>query len=235
MLKIGLTGGVSSGKSTAGKFFSELGAAVLDADAIVEGLYRPGAAGTREVEKLFGSEFLDRRHEVDRQKLARKVFADPAARRTLESSIHPLVMEEIRRWFGKSRAKGTQVAVVEASQIFEGGYEKEFDRVLLVVSPEIVRMKRWREDGLSGEELARRMAAQIVENEARRKADDIVVNAGTLADLRTRIEALFQKYREFEIKENPPVHPRGASRGSSRRAPRQPGLRTRKSRRSPRT
>lgn len=194
MLKVGLTGGVSSGKSTAARFFAGLGAAVLDADEVVATLYRPGGRGARAVEELFGPVFLDSKKGVDKRKLATRVFADAAARRRLEERIHPLVLDEIRQWLAREEGTGAPLAIVEASQIFEGGYEKQFDRIVLVVSPDIVRMKRWREDGLDAEEVARRMAAQIVENEARKKADDVIVNAGTLEDLRTKVEAVYRKY-----------------------------------------
>ena len=194
MIKVGLTGGVSAGKTTARLMFAELGAAVADADEMVAELYAPGGKGSKAVERLFGAEFLDRRGAVDHKKLADHVFADSSARHRLEEAIHPLVIEEIRRWFEEEEKKGAPLAVVEASQIFEGGYEAEFDRVVLVVSPEIVRMKRWRVDGLEADEVARRMAAQIVENEARRKADDVIVNAGTVEELHAKVEAVYRKY-----------------------------------------
>ena len=194
MLRVGLTGGVASGKSTAGEFFASLGAAVFDADEIVAGLYGPGKAGSRAVEELFGKRFLAESAAVDKARLAREVFSDAAARRRLEAAIHPLVIAEIRKQFAAAEEKGSRVAVAEASQIFEGGYEKEFDRVVLVVSPDVVRMKRWREKGLAPEELTRRIAAQVVENEARKKADDVIVNGGTVEDLRRKVGELYSSW-----------------------------------------
>ncbi|MGH9442109.1 MAG: dephospho-CoA kinase [Thermoanaerobaculia bacterium] len=191
MIRIGLTGGIASGKSTVGEILARLGARIFDADRIVAELYDPGNPGARAVEELFGREFFSVNGAVDKGRLAGKVFADSAARSRLESAIHPLIVEEIRKLFSIAEKKGTAVAVAEASQIFEGGYENEFDRVALVVSPEIIRMKRWREKGLDPEELARRMAAQVVENEARRKADDVIVNAGTVEELRLAVERLY--------------------------------------------
>lgn len=194
MLRVGLTGGVSSGKSTAGKIFAELGAATFDADEIVARLYEPGKPGARAVERIFGKDYLGPEGAVRKERLARHVFSDSGARRRLEQAIHPLVIEEIGRCFAAAKAAGARVSIAEASQIFEGGYEDEFDRVALVVSPEIVRMKRWREKGLDPGELTRRMAAQVVENEARKKADDVIVNAGTLEDLRRKVEALYSAW-----------------------------------------
>ncbi len=200
MLRIGLTGGVASGKTTAGRFFAELGAAVFDADRIVAESYEPGKPGARAVSELFGREFLRTGGAVDKAKVAARVFSDAGARRRLEAAIHPLVVSEIRKRFASAEKEGRAVAVVEASQIFEAGYENEFDRVVLVVSPEIVRMKRWREKGLDPEELSRRIAAQVVENEARKKADDVIVNAGSVEDLGAKVSALFGGWsREPEV------------------------------------
>ncbi len=191
MLRVGLTGGVASGKTTAGEFFAKLGAAVFDADRIVAESYEPGQPGTRAVSELFGKEFVRPGGAVDKARVAARVFQDDAARRQLEAAIHPLVVSELRKRFAAAEKEGRNVAVAEASQIFEAGYENEFDRVVLVVSPEIARMKRWREKGLEPEELSRRMAAQVVENEARKKADDVIVNTGTPEELREKVEALF--------------------------------------------
>lgn len=193
MLRVGLTGGISSGKSTAGSILRQLGAEVFDADEIVAGLYARAQPGSAAVAELFGPEYLEN-GAVNKTLLSRRVFDDFTARQRLESKIHPLVTAEITHRFAAAAQKGVRVAVAEASQIFEGGYEKEFDRILLIVSPEVLRLKRWRERGLAPRELERRMAAQIVENEARKKANDVVVNAGTVEELRAKLQALYGAY-----------------------------------------
>jgi dephospho-CoA kinase len=170
---------------------ADLGASVFDADRIVGDLYASGNVGARAVEELFGNEFLMAGGAVDTERLAREVFADAVARRRLEAAIHPLVVAAIRERFAAAEKEGAPVAVAEASQIFESSAEDEFDRVVLVVAPDIARMKRWREKGLEPDELARRMAAQIVENEARKKADGVIVNAGTIQQLRNEVERLY--------------------------------------------
>ncbi|MGH9441120.1 MAG: dephospho-CoA kinase [Thermoanaerobaculia bacterium] len=200
MLRIGLTGGISSGKSTAGDFFKELGASVFDADQIVADLYRPNEAGARAVEDLFGRDFLSASGAVDKSRLALEVFSDEAARQRLESAVHPLVVEKIRRRFAAAEKEGAAAAVAEASQIFEGGYENEFDRVVLVVAPETTRSRRWREKGLDPADLARRAAAQIDESRARGKADAVIVNAGTPEDLRREVAALYARWTGEEKK-----------------------------------
>ena len=194
MLRIGLTGGLASGKSTVAAHFSALGAAVFDADRIVADLYRPGGPGEAVAAELFGTEVLDRRGAVDRPKLARIVFADPEKRRELEWRIHPMVGAEIERLFEETRRKGARIAVAEASQLLEAATESRYDRVLLVVAPEEERIRRWIAKGGDPDDARRRMAAQISPEEARRRAADVLVNDGSPDDLRKKVESLFRSW-----------------------------------------
>ena len=194
MLRIGLTGGLASGKSTVAAHLSALGAAVFDADRIVADLYRPGGAGEAVAAELFGTEVLDPRGAVDRTKLARIVFADPEKRHALESRIHPMVGAEIERLFEEARRKGARVAVAEASQLLEAATESRYDRILLVVAPEEERIRRWSGKGGSPDDARLRMAAQISPEEAQRRAADVLVNDGSLDELRKKVEALFRSW-----------------------------------------
>jgi dephospho-CoA kinase len=194
VLRIGLTGGLASGKSTVAKYLSALGAAVFDADRIVADLYRPGGPGEAAAAELFGTEVLDPRGAVDRTKLARIVFADPEKRHALESRIHPMVGAEIERLFEEARRGGARVAVAEASQLLEAATENRYDRVLLVVAPEEERIGRWSGKGGNPEDARRRIAAQISPEEARRRAADVLVNDGSLDELRKKVEALFRSW-----------------------------------------
>src|SRR4029077_4649151 len=99
----------------------EMGAATIDADAIVEALYAPGRPGARVVEELFGTAFLDSRKGVDREKLAAKVFNDGSARRELEAAVHPLVLGEIRAWLPAEETKRGALAGGAAAPVFGGG------------------------------------------------------------------------------------------------------------------
>jgi dephospho-CoA kinase len=191
VLRVGLTGGIASGKSTVGAILTGLGARVFDADGIVAELYRAGGPGARAVEESLGAGFLAPDGSVDKAKVAREVFSDAASRRRLECAVHPLVAAEIRGRFAEARKDGAAVAVAEASLIFEARYGDEFDRVVLVVSPETDRLQRGLEKGFDSSELTRRMAAQIPEIEAREKADDVIVNDGTVEDLRAAVERLY--------------------------------------------
>ena len=194
MLRIGLTGGLASGKSTVASFLGELGAAVIDADRIVADLYAPGGSGEAVARELFGSAVEDERGAVDPAKIARIVFGDPSARRALEARIHPFVREEIERRFREAEALGFGVAVAEASQLLEAGSEDRYDRVLLVVAPEAERIRRWSGKGRDAADARRRMAGQISAEDARPRVTDVIVNDGSLEDLRSRVEEVFGRW-----------------------------------------
>jgi dephospho-CoA kinase len=194
VLRIGLTGGLASGKSTVAAHLSALGAAVFDADRIVADLYRPGGPGEAVAAQIFGTEVLDPRGAVDRTSLARIVFADPEKRHALESRIHPMVGAEIERLFEEARREGARVAVAEASQLLEAATENRYDRVLLVVAPQEERIGRWSRKGGDPDDARRRMAAQISPEEARRRATDVLSNDGSLEELKEKVEALFHSW-----------------------------------------
>ncbi len=192
MLRVGLTGGLASGKSTVAEILHELGAAVLDADEIVRGLYREAGAGAAAARELFGESVLGPDGRIDRTRIAAIVFSDPAARHVLEARIHPFVREERARFFAKAEKSGASVAVVEASQLFESGTESDYDRVCLVLAPEEERVRRWGEKGGDPEDARRRIAAQIQAEAARERADDVIFNSGSLEDLRRKVSELYR-------------------------------------------
>jgi dephospho-CoA kinase len=194
MLRVGLTGGLASGKSTVAEILEDLGAAVLDADEIVRALYREGGAGAAAARDLFGDSVLGPDGRVDRTRIAAIVFSDPAARHALETRIHPLVGQERGRFFAQAETAGAPVAVVEASQLLEAGTESDYDRVLLVMAPEEERIRRWGEGGGDPEDARRRISAQLRAEIARERADDVLVNNGTLEDLRRKVTELFRRW-----------------------------------------
>ena len=192
MLRVGMTGGLASGKSTVGEYLRACGAAVFDADEIVADLYRPGGPGEEIARELFGSEILDGRGGVDRTKLGALVFRDPASRHALEARVHPLVRTEIERRFAAAERERAPVAVAEASQILEARTEGSYDRVLLVVAPDSERVRRWTAKGGDPDDARRRISVQIPPEEARPRASDVLVNDGTLEELRRKVEELYR-------------------------------------------
>lgn len=194
MLRLGLTGGLASGKTTVAGFLKDLGAIVFDADEIVAELYRPGSEGEAAAKDLFGDAVLDAAGRVDRFRIAEIVFQDPLRRHALEDRIHPLVRREIGRRFDSADSAGAPVAVAVASQLLEAGTESEYDRVLLVVAPEPERIRRWERAGGSAEDARRRIAAQLPADAAARRATDVLVNDGTKDELRKKVEALYRSW-----------------------------------------
>lgn len=194
MLRIGLTGGLASGKSTVAHLLAERGAAVFDADDLVRELYRPGGAAVHAARDLFGDAALDESGAVDRARVAEIVFHDPDKRRALEARIHPIVREERERRFGQAAWAGAKVAVCEASLLFEAGTEAEYDRVLLVVAPVEERIRRWVARGGTEEDARRRIAAQITPEDAAKRAHEIIVNGGSAEDLRRQVDEVWKRW-----------------------------------------
>ncbi|MFN2386201.1 MAG: dephospho-CoA kinase [Thermoanaerobaculia bacterium] len=194
MLRIGLTGGLASGKTTVAGLLRELGASVFDADEIVRNLYGAGGDGARAARDVFGEEALQPDGSVDRVRVAALVFSDPGRRRRLEERVHPLVRAELQKKFHEAEASGADVAVAEASQILEAGTQGNYDRILLVTAPMEERVSRWKAKGGDPEDARGRMAAQILPDEAARHAHDAIVNDGTLAELARKVEALYRTW-----------------------------------------
>lgn len=197
MLRVGLTGGLASGKSTVAQLFALRGAAVFDADAIVRDLYAPGAPGAAAAQELFGDAILDPAGEVDRGRIAAVVFAEPEKRHALEARIHPLVGSEIVRRFQEAEREGAEVAVAESSQLLEAKTESRYDRIVLVVAPDEERVRRWEEKGGDSEDARRRIAAQLSPVEAFDRAHDVIVNDGTKEDLDKQVDALWRKWKRL--------------------------------------
>jgi dephospho-CoA kinase len=203
MLRIGLTGGLASGKSTVAQYLKDLGAVVFDADAIVRDLYGQEGAGSAAALELFGDAVLDDSGRIDRARIAEIVFADPEKRHRLEARIHPLVRREIERRFAEAEKSGAPVAVAEASQLLEAGSEPQYDRVLLVVAPQAERLRRWESKGGDLEDARRRIAAQISPVAAADRVDDVIANDGTLEQLKQKVEVVFKEWIAEQSQKSP--------------------------------
>ncbi len=187
-LRVGLTGGIASGKSTVGAMLAELGCVVTDADALVADLYGPGERGAAAVAELFGPEMLKPDGSVDKEALGRLVFGDPASRKHLEQAIHPLVGQ---RYLEVLQAAGDGAVVVfEVPLLAEGGGRGRYDAVVTVEAPEQVRLDRAVERGLDRDQAEARMAAQATSEQRRAAADFVIENTGSLVELRSQVEAV---------------------------------------------
>lgn len=207
MLRVGLTGGLASGKSTVAAMLRELGADIFDADQIVRELYADGGAGEAAARELFGDSVLRSDGTVDRGRIADIVFSDPSRRHALETRIHPLVRAERAKRFSRAEEAGARVAVAEASQLFESKTEADYDRVLLVVAPEDARLRRWQDSGGEAEDGRRRITSQLPPEAARLRAHDVIVNDGTLSDLREKVDGLWLSWMAGPACNPPPDLP----------------------------
>jgi dephospho-CoA kinase len=197
ILKVGLTGGLASGKSTVAGRLRENGVPVLDADLIVRDLYREGSEGARAVAQAFGPEFLAADGSVDRPKLSAHVFHDPPSLARLNAVIHPLVRDEQARWFATLEAKGEKLGVVEATLLVETGGRQRFDVLVTVSAPADIRLQRAIHRGgeTDPNEFVRRMSAQF-SDAAREEVSDIVIRAdGTKEDLLERVDELARELK----------------------------------------
>lgn len=193
-LRIGLTGGIASGKSTVGEMLAELGCVVTDADALVAELYRPGQPGTQAVADLFGPQMLKADGSVDKDALGRSVFADSASRKRLEQVIHPLVGQ---RYLEVLDAAGDDAIVVfEVPLLAEGGGRGRYDAVITVEAPSGLRLQRAVERGLGRAQAEARMTAQATSGERRAVADFVIENAGNLEELRAQVATVLAALRK---------------------------------------
>ena len=186
-LRVGLTGGLASGKSTVARLLAaHPGLLVVDADVLVAELYRPGGPGAAAVATLFGPDCIAPDGGVDRRALAARVFADEQARRRLERAIHPLVRA---RFSALAEAHGG-VAVLEATLLVEAGFRDLFDLVVTVEAPAELRLVRAVARGLPEDDARARLAAQGSGDERRAASDLVIVNDGDLASLEAAVEDL---------------------------------------------
>lgn len=196
MLRVGLTGNVAAGKSAVAKVWADEGMSVISADELARRVVASGTAGFEAVRKAFGEEVIAADGTLDRAALRSRVFGDDGARARLEAITHPRIAELRDAWMRERRDAGDALVVAEIPLLYEVGAEAELDVVVVVDAPEDVRLARLVETrGLSQEEARRIMAAQMDPAEKRRRADVVVDNAGTLAELRFRALEVLEKLR----------------------------------------
>ncbi len=196
MLRLGLTGGIASGKSAVGAMLREMGFPVLDADALAHKLIEPGQAAYDEVTREFGPSIIRADGRVDRAKLAAIVFADRAKLDHLNAIVHPRVEAALLRQFAEWERNGVRdAAFVEAALIVEAGIHKKLDGLVVAWCKPEQQFERLRARGLSEEEARRRVAMQLSVAEKLRYATEKIDCSGSLEETRRQVEALAAKLR----------------------------------------
>jgi dephospho-CoA kinase len=191
---VGLTGNIATGKSTVARILAELGACVIDADAVAHEMMRPSGPAYGAVVAAFGPEILAADGSIDRARLGAIVFRDPQAMRRLEAVVHPPTIAEVDRRIAGAEAP---VVVVEAIKLIEAGMHRSYDALWVVTAPrsaQIARLVTNRD--LSREEAVLRVDGQSPQEEKAALADVVLVNDGSVADLRQKVETAWAQLQK---------------------------------------
>jgi len=188
---VGLSGGIGSGKSTVAKIFSDLGAVVIDADAISREVLEPGQIGYENTILTFGESVLSESGSIDRKKLAEIVFQNPAELAKLEAIIHPAVIAKVAQI--RDSLPATSVVVYDTPLLVEKGLESQFDKVIIVLADELSRKDRLVLRGLEMPDIEGRISNQATDAQRARVADYIIYNNGTLSELQDNVSKVWHQ------------------------------------------
>jgi dephospho-CoA kinase len=198
---IGLSGGIGSGKSTVARLLVELGATLIDADAIVHALQAPGRPMVDELAAAFGPGILDATGALDRKALGEIAFRDPAARERLNAIVHPPVGAEFARRLAEALAADAELIVLDIPLLFEGrasgrgsAAQAAVSATVLVWVPEALQIERQlARDGCTRDEAVRRVSAQMPLDDKRALADHVIDNSGSLEETERQVRALYEE------------------------------------------
>ncbi len=192
MQRIGLTGGIGSGKTLVAKFLSENGIIIISADKIAKELVNTSAVIKKKLMSEFGADIYDKQGQLNREKVAQIIFRDEQARRKINSIIHPHVLNRQQAMLNDLEKRGAvDIAGVEAALIFEAGSENQFDYIIVVHAPYdnvIARLKE--RDHLSEQQIEERISSQLPVQEKIARADYVINNDSTIEDLRIKVQEL---------------------------------------------
>ncbi len=196
MIRVGLTGGIGSGKTTVGAMFVELGCRLIDSDRVAHGLLSRDGGVRDAVVREFGRGILDYGQRIDRGKLGAIVFDDPARRKVLTDILHPEIFVRQQAFLEEcAREDADCIAIVDAALMVETKNAKRFDTLIVVTCTMEQQRERLRARGLSEEQISARIGAQMAMDEKARYADFVIDNSGTIQQARRRVEEVYAALR----------------------------------------
>lgn len=190
MIVAGLTGSIGMGKSTIGAMFRDLGAAVLDSDAVVHELYAAGGRAVQPVSELFAGVIVD--GAIDRARLSAEVVGQPDAMRRLEAVVHPLVRDAQEQFIDRARSADKSLCILDIPLLFEIGAEARFDHIIVATtSAALQRQRVLARPGMNQAKFEKILSHQISDTQKRQKADHIIDTSGELAATRKQVAAVY--------------------------------------------
>ena len=195
MYRVGLTGGIGSGKTTVTNMFEKLGARIIDADIIVRELSGSGKPAYQAILQLFGTEVVDENQELRRPLIRQMIFLNAELKTRLEAILHPLVRTEIdQRIMKNSHPYG----IISIPLLFEGNSAYNIDRILVIDAPEKLQIARAASrDGVDCEDVQNIIATQISRKQRLERADDVIINDADIASLQSQVRLLHDKYLQL--------------------------------------
>ena len=198
-LRIGLTGGIASGKSTVSDFLAQLGAAIIDTDKIAREVVQPDSSALQAISERYGVEILNTDGSLRRDRLGEIVFANPAEKQWLEALLHPLIKARSAELAQLAAEKGVPAVVFDVPLLFESGWNEPVDAIWTVyVSPAVQRSRLKLRDGFTDEEVTARLEAQWPITEKAKRADVVINNEGTPAKTRRQVAAAWRALQGIE-------------------------------------
>lgn len=193
-----LTGGIASGKTTVAGMFSELGAAILDADQAAREVVKPEASGWRKLREHFGPDYFDGRGGLLRHKLRQRIVADPECRNRVNQLLHPEILRQLdRAWAALREAEPNRPILFDLPLLFEAGLESRFTSIILVYVPASVQVRRlMHRDHLSRREAEATLLMQLPIGEKRARSDWVIDNTGSVAQTRRQVAWIWEHFKQ---------------------------------------
>lgn len=203
MLRVGLTGGIATGKTTVASMLRERDVPVLDADPLGHALLEPGQAAHEEVVAVFGKDILDAFGNVNRSQLGALIFADSEKRARLNQILHPRILQVVQKWLAALDGPGgPEFAVVEAALLVEANYTSNLDKLIVCWCRPEQQMERLLQRGLSAQEAHQRVAAQMPIDEKRKKADIVIDCSGSFEETERQVNEAVEQLKSAASERN---------------------------------